>query len=227
MLSVFWQFLLVIAGTAVFSLTVLAVGLYIQAGRKDERKSYGRNTEPEPRKSSKTPEIMGASRQPERQSMPNEATERQTENREEKPLTFAREIPSAELDQVFGTEETDEIDRREDPDPDEDQVDWQDEETDLQAHRTMTDDNDFATGVSFSELQQTTRLIQKEELQADEQKSLIATVTKLASTDLWEKVIKALPDANEKISKMLDTSPPKVQTAEDWQSFDIRDFIAP
>ena len=89
----------------------------------------------------------------------------------------------------------------------------------------MTDDNDFATGVSFSELQQTTRLIQKEELQADEQKSLIATVTKLAPTDLWEKVMKALPDANEKISKMLDTSPPKVQTAEDWQSFDIRDFI--
>ena len=96
----------------------------------------------------------------------------------------------------------------------------------MQAHRTTADnENDFATGVSFDELQQITRLIQKDALQPDEQKSVATAAIKLAYTDLWEKIMKALPDANEKIAKMLDASPQKVQTAEDWRSFDIRNFI--
>ncbi len=225
-INIFWQVLLVIAVIALFSFIVLSIALYIQTGRKDERKSCGRHTGPTTRKQSKIPDIMGSSRQPERQSQPIEATERQNENREDKPVTFAREIPSEELDQVFGTEQTGETDTREDPDPDEDGVDWQEEETELQAHRTTADnENDFATGVSFDELQQVTNLIQKDKLRPDEQKSVITAAVKLAHTDLWEKIMKALPDANEKIAKMLDASPQKVQTAEDWRSFDIRNFI--
>ena len=225
-ISTLWQFLLVIVGTAAFSLTVLLIGLYIQTSRKDKRESYGRSMKQTSQKQLKIPDIMGTARQPERQSQPIEATECQTENREDKPATFAREIPSEELDQVFGTEQTDETDTREDPDPDEDEVDWQEEETELQAQRTTADnENDFATGVSFDELQQITRLIQKDALQPDEQKSVATAAIKLAHTDLWEKIMNALPDANRKIAKMLDASPQKVQTAEDWRSFDIRNFI--
>lgn len=223
-INVLWQFLLIIAGAATFSLLVLGIGLYIQAGRKDERKSNVRNMEKPFQNQSKTPDIMGTSRPLERQSEPIKATERQKENQEEKPVTFAREIPSEELDQIFGTKENDEIDTQEDPDPDEDAVDWQEEENDLQLYRT-TADNDFATGVSFDELQQVSRLIQKDELQPDEQKIVTAAALKLVHTDLWEKMMEALPDANEKIAKMLDTSSTKVNTVEDWQSFDIRNFI--
>ena len=225
-IKILWQVLIVMGLISIFSFLALSIGLYIRIGRKNERKSYGRYTDPTTRKQSKVPDIMGSSRQPERQSQPIEAIKRQNENREEKPNTFAREIPSEELDQVFGTEQTDEIDLREDPDPDEDEVDWQEEETKLQAHRTTADnENDFATGVSFDELQQVTNLIQKDDLQPDEQISITATAVKLAHTDLWEKIMKVLPDANEKIAKMLDTPPPKVRTAEDWRSFDIRNFI--
>lgn len=221
-----WQSLLIIAGVACISAIALTIGLIIGASREKPEDKQLPKERSQPSPQSKTPEIMGSTRQPERQSPPIEATKRQTENREEKPVTFAREIPKAELDQVFRTEETDQIDTREDPDPDEDQVNWQDEETELQAHRTAeSDDTDFATGVSFGELKQVTRLIQKEELQPDEQLSVTATAVKLAHTDLWEKVMSALPDANQKIAKMLDPSPPKVQAAEDWQNFDIRNFI--
>lgn len=226
-INILWQVLLVIGIIAIFSFLALSIGLYIQTGRKDKRESYGYSMEQTSQKPSKISDIMGTTRQPERQSEPIEATKRQNENREEKPNTFAREIPSEELDQVFGTEEqTDEIDLREDPDPDEDEVDWQEEETELQVHRTTAEDeNDFATGVSFDELRQVTNLIQKDKLHPDEQKTVTAAVVKLAHTGLWEKIMKALPDANEKIAKMLDASPQKVQTAEDWRSFDIRNFI--
>ena len=225
-INIFWQVLLVIAAIALFSFIVLSIALYIQTGRKGKRKSYGNDIERTSRQQPKTVDIMGTSGLSERQSQPNNATERQKENREEKPITFAREIPSGELDQIFGTKESDVVDTQEDPDPDEDAVDWQEEENDLQVHRTTADNNnDFASGVSFEELHKVTLLIQKDELHAEEQKTVTAAALKLVHTDLWEKMMEALPDANEKIAKMLDTSSTKVNTVEDWQSFDIRNFI--
>lgn len=218
-----WLTLLAIAGIACFSIIMLSIGLFIGENReKPVKKRFPREKAPQS-KPSKTPDIMGASRPVKRQSPPIEATERQIENREEKPPTFAREIPSKELDRVFSEED----DKWEDPDPDseDEEVDLQDEETELQVHRTTIDETDFATGVSFDELQQVTRLIQKEELPPDEQISVTATAVKLTHTDLWKKVMNALPDANKRIAKMLDAPSRKVKTAEDWQSFDIRNFI--
>ncbi len=217
-----WQFLLIVILTSLFSLACLLVGLYIQAGRKGNGRSPHRLANGE----AKVPDVMGQSHPIERQTQPIEAIECQPEESKKKPPTFAREIPSGELDQVFGTEQIDEINLREDPAPDEDDVDWQDEETELEVHRTTAyDENDFATGVSFDELQQVTRLIQKDELQPDEQNIVITAAVKLVHTDLWEKVTEALPHANEKIAKMLDASPKKNQETEDWRNFDIRNFI--
>ncbi len=225
-ISIVWQVLLTIVVVSCFSLIVLLIGLYVQIRKEEKYKVHRTIVDNSSLSTRKTPDVMGVSQPAKRQALPIEATERQIENHEEKPVTFAREIPSAELNQVFGTEETDENYTREDPDPDEDQVDWQDEETELQAHRSApNDDTHFATGVSFDELQQTIRLIQKDELLPEEQQSVTDTAAKLAHTDLWEKVMNALPDANEKIAKMLDTPSQKVQITEDWQSFDIRNFI--
>lgn len=172
----------------------------------------------------KTPDVMGRSQPAQRQTLPNTATRRQTEEPAEKPVTFAREIPSEELDQVFGGDEYE--GEYPDPDSDEDEVDWQDEETELQAYRTA-ENNDFATGVAFHELNATADLLQKPELQADEQKIVIDVATRLQQTDLWEKFTNAIPQANQKIAKMLDTSHHRTTELppDDWQSFDIRNFI--
>lgn len=217
-----WLTLLVIAGIACFSVIMLSIGLIIGESRgKPIKKRFPKEEKPL-LKQDKTPDIMGASQPVKRQLPPIEATERQIENREEKPSTFAREIPSEELDKVFGEEDNEREDP--DPDPEDEEVDLQDEETEMQAHRT-TDENEFATGISFVELGRASVLLQKEELQPDEQKMVTAAAAKLVHTDLWDKVKKAFPGANEKIAKMFDApqyTPPPV---DDWKSFDIRNFI--
>lgn len=171
-----------------------------------------------------TPDVMGRSQPAQRQTLPNNATRRHTEEPMEKPVTFAREIPSEELDQVFGEDEYE--GEYPDPDPDEDEVDWQDEETELQAYRTA-EINDFASGATFHELSTTATLLQKPELHADEQKIVIDLAARLQQTDLWEKFTNAIPQANQKIVQMLDTSHHRTTELppDDWQSFDIRNFI--
>jgi hypothetical protein len=100
----------------------------------------------------------------------------------------------------------------------------QDEETELQAHRTV-DENEFATGVSFGELDLASFLLQKEELQPEEQKTVTAAVAKLVHTDLWDKVMKALPGANDKIARILEVPRHAPPSTGNWKSFDIRNFI--
>ena len=92
-INIFWQVLLVIAAIALFSFIVLSIALYIQTGIKGKRKSYGNDIERTSRQQPKTVDIMGTSGLSERQSQPNNATERQKENREETDY-FAREIPA-------------------------------------------------------------------------------------------------------------------------------------
>lgn len=219
----FWLTLLVIVGIACFSVLLLSLGLIIGASREKPVKMRFLKEKTPRIQPPKTPDIMGASQPVERQTQPNAATISQPEESKEKPPTFAREIPSGELDRVFGEQN----DERDDPDPDpveEDTVDWQAEEADMQAHRAV-ETNEFATGVSFGELGTVSVLLQKEELKPDEQNSVATTAAKLAHTDLWDKMMKALPGANEKIAKMLDPSSRKIQPAGDWKSFDIRNFV--
>lgn len=217
----FWLMLLVVAVIACFSALVLAVGLFIAVSRK-EQESPRHSTADTPSSTVKKVDIMGVSRPVERQSVPIEATQSQNEKPNEKTPTFAREIPSEELNHVFGEEE------REDPDPEEEQVDWQEEETELQAHRAAAD-TDFATGAAFEDLQKATTGLQKEHPSEEERQAVIKVRDKLQHTDLWEKIINALPDTHLKIAKMLETSSIKqpASTTNDWQSFDIRNFIAP
>ena len=218
-----WLILLLIAVTACISLITLSVGLYLLSGRKEKRKTLPSKDETARPETQKTSGVMGAARQPERQSPPNTATKRQTEAPGEKSATFAREIPSGELDHVFGGETDYRADP--DPDPDDDEVDLQDEEIELLAHRS-TGGDEFAAGTTFGELRKTARLLQKPDLPADEQKIVRDLAARLQQTDLWDKFVDAIPQANEKIAKMLDTplsekhSPP-----DDWLSFDIRNFI--
>lgn len=216
-----WLTLLVIVGMACLSMLILSIGLLIRSSR--ERKYFTKNTEKENYQNAldKTPNVIGVTRSIKRQSTPNKATVRQLDSAGEKKSTFAREIPSKELDHIFG-----DVEERKDPNsnPEEIEVDLQEEEADLQTFR-ITDDNEFASGVSFSELGKATLLLQKETLQPDEQKTVTAVAAKLVHTDLWEQVVNALPVANEKIAKMLDVPTRESTSDNDWQSFDIRNFI--
>lgn len=218
--------LIIIAGTACLSLIVLSIGLYINLWRQDKEdlKTY-QDADKNPRSAPRgLPDIMGLTRKVERQTPPNTAIKSQNEKRGEKSAMFAHEIPSEELDHVFGDKDDNGEDT--DPDPEEEEVDLQDEELELQAYRTPTD-NEFATGNTFEELDRTSALLQKDKLEPAEQETVVDMAVSLAGTDLWEMITQAIPQANEKIAKMLDTpSGVKPNSRPDyWENFDIRDFI--
>lgn len=215
--------LIIIAGTACFSLIILSIGLYINLWRQEKEdskknKEATKNPCPVPQG---LPDIMGQTQRIVRQRPPIDARESQKDTPADKQATFANEIPSEELDHVFG----DKNDNREDPDP-EPEVDLQDEELELQAYRTPSD-NEFATGTTFEELDRTSALLQRDNLKPAEQKTVVDIAVRLARTDLWNMIVQAIPQANEKIAKMLDAplrAEPNLR-ADNWESFDIRDFI--
>lgn len=220
-----WLVLIIVAATTCFSLFLLSFGLFISSWRQ-EREDAKRNKEDEKNSHSdkqRLPDIMGQSKKIVRQKMPILANNRQTETSVKKQATFANEIPGEELDKVFGEED----DNRDDPDMDfdlqEGEVDLQDEELDFLAYRAYSD-NEFATGTTFEELDKTSNLLRKDNLEAVEQKTVVEIALRLAQTDLWNIITQAIPQANEKIAKMLDT-PFRTEKPEDWKSFDIRDFI--
>lgn len=62
-----WLILMAVAATACISLITLSIGLYILSGRKEKRRTPPLKNENASSKTSKIPDIMGTTRQPERQ----------------------------------------------------------------------------------------------------------------------------------------------------------------
>ncbi|WP_286845132.1 hypothetical protein [Proteiniphilum sp. UBA5346] len=223
-----WLVLIIVAGTTCFSLIILSFGLYITSWRqkREDSKKY-KETDKKPRYGQQVfPDIMGHTHKIVRQTTPIDASKSQKDTPAYKQATFANEIPSKELDDVFGNKD----DNREDPetdfDPEEEEIDLQDEELELQVHRA-SGDNDFAAGTTFEELIRTSVLLQRDNLEPAEQKTVLDMAARLFRTDLWDMITQAIPQANEKIAKMLDT-PFRTEAdsrPDDWESFDIRDFI--
>ena len=100
-------------------------------------------------------------------------------------------------------------------------IDLEDEEEDLRSYRTEEEDNDFATGLSFEDLEKVATFLSedKEEVTADN----IELLQKVEGTSLLEAIEKALPQATLKVSALLEKALPK--TAESKTEFDIREFV--
>ena len=100
-------------------------------------------------------------------------------------------------------------------------INLEDEEEDLRSYRTEAEDNDFATGLSFEDLEKVATFLSedKEEVTADN----IELLHKVEVTSLLEAIEKALPQATLKVSVLLEKALRK--TVESKTEFDIREFV--
>ena len=100
-------------------------------------------------------------------------------------------------------------------------VNLEDEEEDLRSYRTEAEDNDFATGLSFEDLEKVATFLSenKEEITTEN----IELLQKVEGTSLLEAIEKALPQATLKVSALLEKALPK--TVESKTEFDIGEFV--
>ena len=100
-------------------------------------------------------------------------------------------------------------------------INLEDEEEDLRSYRTEAEDNDFATGLSFEDLEKVATFLSedKEEVTANN----IELLQKVEGTSLLEAIEKALPQVTLKVSVLLEKALPK--TVESKTEFDIREFV--
>ena len=100
-------------------------------------------------------------------------------------------------------------------------INLEDEEEDLRSYRTEAEDNDFATGLSFEDLEKVATFLSenKEEITTEN----IELLQKVEGTSLLEAIEKALPQATLKVSALLEKALPK--TVESKTEFDIREFV--
>lgn len=122
-------------------------------------------------------------------------------------------IPKEELDEVFSSSDNDKIIPEE----------WDlVEEEELQAIVSSETDNDFATGLSYEELQKIPQLIEKTAFT----KENVSLAMKLSDTDLLDSLNEQIPEAQQRVSDLLNRylNTPKTKN-DDWESFDIREFV--
>ena len=100
-------------------------------------------------------------------------------------------------------------------------VNLEDEEEDLRSYRTEAEDNDFATGLSFEDLEKVAIFLSedKEEVTTEN----IELLQKVEGTSLLEAIEKALPQATLKVSALLEKA--LLKTVESETEFDIREFV--
>ena len=100
-------------------------------------------------------------------------------------------------------------------------INLEDEEEDLRSYRTEEEDNDFATGLSFEDLEKVATFLSedKEEVTTEN----IKLLQKVEGTSLLEAIEKALPQATLKVSVLLEKALPKI--VESKTEFDIREFV--
>lgn len=125
-------------------------------------------------------------------------------------------IPKEALDDVFNTANTQTTIAN----------DWElvDEEEEFKTGFSAKTDEDFNTGLSFEELQKIARLLAQKELTPD----TFPVAVKIVDTELLEILNKQIPQAQERVSELLDKHlatyhHPKM--TEDWRDFDIGKFV--
>lgn len=100
-------------------------------------------------------------------------------------------------------------------------IDLEDEEEDLRSYRTEAEDNDFATGLSFEDLEKVATFLSEDKEGVTTEN--IELLQKVEGTSLLEAIEKALPQATLKVSALLEKALPK--TVESKTEFDIREFV--
>ena len=100
-------------------------------------------------------------------------------------------------------------------------IDLEDEEEDLRSYRTEEEDNDFATGLSFEDLEKVATFLSEDKEEVTTEK--IELLQKVEGTSLLEALERTLPEATIKISALLEKYLPK--PVEEDEMFDIGEFV--
>lgn len=203
---------------ALAALTLLATGYalwtaaYFVRGGKKKNSSAVSMLKRTPRR-----KVIGASRfvLPRRQSQPQAATSAKNEGGDEKANIFAeasvpehpRQIPPEKLDEVFGTPpegEANEPDEYSLPLYEDDYAAEEDEDEDdgPQPHGGRP----RATGVSFERISEAYRAIAHDNPLTEEKRQETGrTLLELKRTDLFEAIVSARPDGNDRVSELIDS----------------------
>lgn len=125
-------------------------------------------------------------------------------------------IPMEALDEVFETSNTQTIIAD----------DWEliEEEEDLKTNISVEHDQDFSTGISLGELGKISTLLKQEELTSE----TLSVAVKIADTELLELLNEQIPEAQQRITCLLDKylkTHHKPKISEDWRDFDIGEFV--
>lgn len=99
-------------------------------------------------------------------------------------------------------------------------ADFEDEEEDLRAMRPPDQDNDFATSLSFEDLEKVADFLSQNVSSTIENREL---AKKVVGTNLLEEIEKALPEASLKVARLLEEILP--QTPQKESDFDIEEFV--
>lgn len=132
-------------------------------------------------------------------------------------------------DEEFAEDGIGEFDYEEEEGPEPD-VDWEEEEERLRAYQAEDGgDLNLATGVSFEELERLDTILKQSDNPVDEIAEAGTILNKISGTELFEHVLKALPEALERISRQIEMqvaiSHAENKKIPEWMSFDIRNYI--
>ncbi len=161
-------------------------------------------------KEQKSPSIIGATKHISKVKNTVQNSKLIEEKQEQPPKKSV--VPTEELDEVFSSS-NDNVNLEE----------WKvAEEEELQALRSFNNDGDFATGLSFEELQKIPQMINDDKVTQDN----IALAVKLSGTELLESLNEQMPQAQKRVSDLIDNYLNSPQSKNDnWESFDIREFV--
>ncbi|MEF9477290.1 hypothetical protein OWR28_05735 [Chryseobacterium sp. 1B4] len=167
------------------------------------------------------PSIMGETKQKERQVIPIDDHERQSESDAFIVDTFDSETNEEEFEPIGQCKNLNDILVKNDEE--EEEEDWIDENSSMESG--------FATGVTFQELSTAGQLLQQDMLDANLEQQAVEIIQKIQGTELFDLLENSLGDASKRIATLLTASIPdgerinSSKRSNSSDSFDIGEFV--
>jgi len=110
---------------------------------------------------------------------------------------------------------------------DDPEVNYDEEEEEWRYYSYIQDDQGFAQGVTFEELQSFHNFVKNEQSETTNNGQLLETAKKIQGTELFSLMQSSVEDASKKIAQLLDSTldSPNIKLDNAQNSFDINDYL--
>ncbi|MDR6919512.1 hypothetical protein [Chryseobacterium sp. 2987] len=167
-------------------------------------------------------EIMGKSKYTGRLSAPSKSSERQLKEEENKGNNFENKTEGKGLKHSVPEQNSEE--------DSEEPIDYEGEEEEFKNRSLPKENRGYARGVSFQELHQAGRVLQKNNVEPASMKKAIVVVRKVQGTDLFYLMENAMHGSSRKIADLLNKNlpeepEPEPKTSGNSDDFNIGDFL--